>query len=183
MKDGASDNELSEEGRNSKMEFTHSQIVLDETYLINNQSHERPLQLLIVDRIQGTDVTFKFSVISTFDHTYMLGECKGRLQDWVRQSILETKGIEWSIKVLEGVEYIADQLDIEMHQLYDRQEIEDLHPPKEVAYRYTINNAHFPVDNPRNNNAEASQREIPETNQTPDDEEVKFLMEIITIKD
>ena len=171
------------------MEFAHSQTILDETYLIDNQSHERPLQLLIVDRVQGTDVTFKFSVISTFDNTYMLEECKSRLQNWIRRSFLEARTIDWSIKILEGVEYITDQLDLAMHQLYDQQEFEDKHPPKEVAYRYTINDAHFPADNPRNNNAEASQMEIPETIQTPrdeemkDEEEVKFLMEIITIKD
>ena len=171
------------------MDFAHSQIILDETYLIENQSHERPLQLLIVDRVQGTDVTFKFSVILTFDHTYMLGECKGRLLDWIRLSVLEAPRIEWSTGIVKGVEHITEQLDIAMHQLYDQREFEDRHPPREVAYRYTINNAHFPADNPRNNNAEASQMEVPETNQTPiseetkDEEEVKFLMEIITIED
>ena len=189
MKDEASDSKWSKEGRKDKMDFAHSQIILDDTYLVDNQSHKRPLQLLIVDRVQGTDVTFKFSVISTFDHTYMLEECKGRLQNWIRHSFREARTIDWSIKILEGVEHITDQLDIAMHQLYDQQEFEEEHPPREMVYRYTINNAHFPANNPRNNNVGASQMEIPDTSQIPideemkDEEEVKFLMEIITIED
>ena len=97
--------------------------------------------------------------------------------------------IEWSIKILEGVEDITDQLDLAMHKLYDQQEFEEKHPPKEMVYRYTINDAHFPADNPRNNHGEASQMEVPDIRQTPideemkDEEEVKILMEIITIED
>ena len=100
--------------------------------------------------------------------------------------------------MLEGVDYITDRLDMAMFQLPGGKTLDDRHPPRNFEYRFVMNDVHFPYYYKPNNHVEKNPTKAPEPIPTEnnedmqgdeevkfmeDDEEVKVLMEVITIED
>lgn len=182
------------------MDFAKSQVILDKIYMVENQSYVRPVTILVVDREQGTDVTFTSTAISTSDHIYMLDKYKEHFQTWLLT--FEDRS-EWSNKLKRGVEHIRERIDWEMHQLSAKEEPTERQPsgnirfwdepaegkpPDDIDIRFHLEDVHFPINQRVNNDVNDSQPMSPEENTDPADDnmeedEVKILMEIITIED
>ena len=180
-----------------KMEIARGEIISDEAYVLENLSYTRKLNIMVVDQVHGTEVSFRFPTIATSDCIYMLEECKERFQLWVH-NFLKSRLLNWTVELLEGVDYITDRLDMAMFQLPGGKTLDDRHPPRNFEYRFVMKDVHFPYEDYQNNNVEKNPTEAPEPIPTEnnedrqgdeevkfleDDEEVKVLMEVITIED